>query len=316
MAAAHRLPAMTKAPPSLRIPPAGWLLMAGLALIWGGSFVANRQALTGLPVLSIVALRVAGGAATLWLWVLIRGLPVPRGGKWLTTCAVLGLLNNVIPFCLIVWGQTQIPAGLTGILNASTAVFAVLVAAAVFPDERLTPARGIGVALGLAGVILAVGPKALAAFDLRSGAQMACLGAAVSYAVAGAFARSALKGIRPEVSAAGMLTAATAILAPAALLHDGLPHTLPNLSVLGALGYLALAASALAYILFYAVLRLAGAGNLGLVTLLVAPVAILLGALIFGERLAPGALAGFALIALGLLVMDGRIPLPRPRFSA
>ncbi|MBL4927601.1 DMT family transporter [Fuscibacter oryzae] len=307
---------MAQSTPSLRIPPVGWLLMAGLALIWGGSFVANRQALTGLPVLTIVALRVAGGATALWLWVLIKGLPVPKGGKWLVTCAVLGLLNNVVPFCLIVWGQTQIPSGLAGILNASTAVFAVLVAAAVFPDERLTPARALGVALGLAGVIVAVGPKALAAFDLRSTAQLACLGAAVSYAVAGAFARNALKGIRPEVGAAGMLTAAAVVLLPAALLNDGLPPALPALPVLASLAYLSLVASALAYILFYAVLRLAGAGNLGLVTLLVAPVAIVLGVLIFGERLSPGALAGFGLIALGLLVMDGRIPLPGRRFSA
>lgn len=307
---------MTQKPTPLRIPPVGWLLMAGLALIWGGSFVANRQALTALPVLTIVAVRVAGAAVALWLWIALRGLPVPRGGRWLTTCLVLGLLNNVVPFCLIVWGQTQIPSGLAGILNASTAVFAVLVAAAVFPDERLTPARGIGVALGLAGVIVAMGPKALAAFDLRSTAQLACLGAAVSYAIAGAYARNALKGVRPEVGAAGMLTAASALLVPVALLHDGLPVAAPELPVLGALAYLSLVASALAYILFYAVLRLAGAGNLGLVTLLVAPVAILLGAMIFRERLTPGALAGFGLIALGLLVMDGRIPLPRRRFSA
>lgn len=290
--------------------------MAALALIWGGSFVANRQALTGLPVLTIVALRVLGGAVALWLWVWLRGLPVPRGGRWVAACAVMGLLNNVVPFCLIVWGQTQIPAGLAGILNASTAVFAVLVAAAVFPDERLTPARALGVALGLGGVILAVGPRALAAFDLRSTAQLACLAAAVSYAISGAFARTALKGIRPEVSAAGMLTAASALLVPVALWHDGLPQAAPALPVLASLAYLSLAASALAYILFYAVLRLAGAGNLGLVTLLVAPVAIVLGALIFGERLTAGALAGFGLIALGLLVMDGRIALPTRRFSA
>ena len=290
--------------------------MAALALIWGGSFVANRQALTGLPVLTIVALRVLGGAVALWLWVWLRGLPVPRGGRWVAACAVMGLLNNVVPFCLIVWGQTQIPAGLAGILNASTAVFAVLVAAAVFPDERLTPARALGVALGLGGVILAVGPRALAAFDLRSTAQLACLAAAVSYAISGAFARTALKGIRPEVSAAGMLTAASALLVPVALWHDGLPQAAPALPVLASLAYLSVAASALAYILFYAVLRLAGAGNLGLVTLLVAPVAIVLGALIFGERLTAGALAGFGLIALGLLVMDGRIALPTRRFSA
>lgn len=304
------------APAAARIPALAWGLMAALALIWGASFVANRAALGGLPVLSVVAVRVTGGALALWLWIALRGLPVPKGLRWLGVCAALGLLNNVIPFCLIVWGQTQIPSGLAGILNASTAVFAVLVAAAVFPDERLTPARAAGVVLGLGGVALAVGVRALAAFDLTSLAQLACLGAALSYAFAGAVAREGLRGIRPEVGAAGMLTASALILLPAAALHDGLPAALPAPSVLAALAYLALACSAVAYMLFYGILRLAGAGNLGLVTLLVAPIAILLGALIYGERLPPTAWAGFALIALGLMVLDGRLPLPKRRFSA
>jgi len=298
-----------------RISPLGWLLMAALALIWGGSFVANRQALTGLPVLTIVAIRVGGGALALWLWIAVRGLPVPRGARWLAACAGMGMFNNILPFTLIVWGQQQIPAGLAGILNASTAVFGVLAAAAVFADERLTLPRLVGVVLGLAGVVVAIGPAALAGFDLRSAAQLACLGAALSYAVSGAFGRIMLQGVRPEVSAAGMLTAASLVLVPAALMVDGLPVALPDAATLAALAYLALAASAVAYILFYAVLTLAGAGNLGLVTLLVAPVAIVLGALLFGERLSAGALAGFGLIALGLAVLDGRIPLPK-RFSA
>lgn len=289
--------------------------MAALALIWGGSFVANRQALTEVPVLSIVAVRVLGGAVALWLWIGLRGLPVPRGARWLAACAGMGLFNNIIPFTLIVWGQTQIPSGLAGILNASTAVFGVLVAAVVFADERLTLPRLAGVALGLAGVVVAIGPAALAGFDLRSAAQLACLGAALSYAVSGAFGRVMLKGVRPEVSAAGMLTAAALVLVPLAGVVDGLPQAMPSAASWAALAYLALAASAVAYILFYAVLTLAGAGNLGLVTLLVAPVAIGLGAVIFGERLSAGAFVGFALIALGLAVLDGRIRWPG-RFSA
>ena len=304
-----------KNPVPHRISPLGWLLMAVLALIWGGSFVANRQALIALPVLTIVAIRVAGGALALWLWILLRGLPVPRGARWLAACAGMGLFNNILPFTLIVWGQQQIPAGLAGILNASTAVFGVLVAAAVFADERLTLPRLAGVILGLAGVVVAIGPAALAEFDLRSAAQLACLGAALSYGVSGAFGRIMLKGVRPEVSAAGMLTAASLVLVPAALLVDGLPGAPPSPATWAALAYLALVASAVAYILFYVVLTIAGAGNLGLVTLLVAPVAIVLGALMFDERLSAGALAGFGLIALGLAVLDGRIRLPK-RFSA
>ncbi len=287
--------------------PLAWALMGALALIWSGSFSANHLALQEVGVLTTVAFRVTGGAVLLWAWVLWRGLPVPEGLGWLRTCLVLGLLNNILPFCLIVWGQTLIPSGLAAILNAATAVFSVLIAALVFPDERLTRAKALGVALGFAGLVLAVGPEALHAFDLTSLGQLAVLGAALSYSVAAIFARGALRGIRPETGAAGMLTAASLILVPVALAMEGVPRLDYSPATWGALFYLAAFASALAYMLFYQVLALAGAGNLGLVTLMIAPLAIALGALAFGEILPPAAYLGFLLLALGLLVIDGRI---------
>ena len=298
---------MSSSPTQKSITPATWGLMLLLALIWGGSFTANRAALTEVGVLTTVAVRVSGAALALWLWIALRRLPVPRGWRWIGTCALLGLLNNVLPFTLIVWGQTRIDSGLAAILNGATALFSVLLAALLFRDEALNLRRGLGLGLGLAGVVVVIGPETLAGFDLTSLAQLAVLAAAASYATAAVIARRALQGVRAEVGAAGMLSAAALIMVPLALWQDGVPalHHAPE--VWAALAYLALIASSLAYMIFYLILARAGAGNLGLVTLLIAPVAILFGALAFGETLAPGAYAGFALLAAGMLVLDGRL---------
>jgi drug/metabolite transporter (DMT)-like permease len=283
-----------------------WALMGLLALIWGGSFTANHAALTALPVASVVALRVTGAAILLWAYVLWARLPLPPFRRLCRFGLILGVGNNVVPFSLIVWGQTHVPSGLAGILNATTALFQVLVAAAVFPDERLSLPRLSGVIVGLAGVAVIIGPSALGHLDLTSLGQLAILGAGLSYALSAAFARRALAGLRPEVGAAGMLTGASLIMVPTALALDGWP-ALPPLPALAALAYLSLFASALAYRLFYTIMAEAGAGNLGLVTLLIAPVAVLLGWVFFGERLAASALIGLVLLTLGLMLIDGRL---------
>jgi drug/metabolite transporter (DMT)-like permease len=288
-----------------------WTLIGLLALIWAGSFPANRAALSEAGVLTTVAIRLCGGAVCLWGWILWRGVALPRSLRTWAALWTMGLLNNVFPFSLIVWGQTHIPSGLAAILNATTAIFTVLLAAVLLRDERLTPARLAGVLIGFCGMAVVVGPAALTAFDLSSAGQVAVLAAALSYALAGIFARKHLSGLDPVVSAAGMLSGAAAVMVPATLATEGVPGFDWSAYAWIALIYLGLMASALAYFLYYAVLRLAGAGNLSLVTLMIPPFAILLGSLFFGERLEASALGGFLLIAAGLLVIDGRIRLPR-----
>ena len=218
----------------------------------------------------------------------------------------MGLLNNVIPFSLLSFGQLTVETGLTGILNAATAVWGVLIAALVFADERLTLPRLIGVTTGFLGVATAIGLTSVLSLDPRSIAQLAIIGATVSYGCAGSWARATLKGVSPLVSSAGMLTGASVILLPIASLTDGpLPFAL-EARTWAAIAYVALFSTALAYLLYYRILASAGAGNLLLVTLLVGPVAILLGALVRNEILDPSAYAGFALLALGLTILDGR----------
>ncbi|HCI08550.1 DMT family transporter [Ascidiaceihabitans sp.] len=283
-----------------------WAEMLVLALIWGGSFLSIRIALDEISPLMSVAHRVTWAMLVLWVVVAVMRIPLPRNPRIWFAFLVMGLLNNVIPFVLMAWGQLHIESGLTSILNAFTAVVGVVMAALFFSDERLTPRKIIGVVLGFFGVAVAIGLENFKNFDLRSLAQLAVIGGTVAYAVAGVWARKNLVGMPPQLAAAGMLTGATVIMLPLVYFVEGLPTFDLHPRTLLAIGYYAVIATATAYLLYYRVLAMAGSGNLMLVTLLVAPVAITLGAVVLSEKLSANALIGFVILAVGLIILDGR----------
>jgi drug/metabolite transporter (DMT)-like permease len=177
------------------------------------------------------------------------------------------------------------------------------------PDEKATPARLLGVAFGLAGVAVMIGPAALANLTASVAGELACLGAALSYAFAGVFGRRFRRlGLAPGATAFGQLSASTVMMLPLAGIVDRfwtLPF--PSGSTMAALSGLALLSTALAYILFFRLLAAVGATNLLLVTFLIPVSAILLGVLFLHERLSSLHLAGMGLIGLGLAVLDGRL---------
>lgn len=277
-----------------------------LSALWGGSFLAFAIALIEVPVASVVAHRVGWAALALWIIALFTKMPRPQSRRVWGACLVMGVLNNVIPFLLIAWAQTQIASGLAAILNATTAFFGLAIAALIFTDERLTKRKASGTLIGFGGLIVVVGLDALRGLDPQSTAQLAMLGAALSYAFASAWGRARLTDVPPQAAALGMLTASAAVMLPTAYLIDGAPRLALAPQTWGALGYLALGATSLAYLLYYRVLGMAGAANLMLVTLLVVPIAVVLGVLVLDERLARADYIGFALIALGMVVIDGR----------
>jgi drug/metabolite transporter (DMT)-like permease len=284
-----------------------WAELLLLGLIWGGSFLSIRVALNEIPVVTSVLHRTGWAMLVLWGVVALMRLPLPRDPRIWVGFLVMGLLNNVIPFGLMAWAQLHVETGLTSILNAATAVFAVIVAALVFADERLTLRKGIGVGLGFLGVATAIGLQALAHFDLRSVAQLAIIAGTISYAFASSWARIRLGGLPPQLAAAGMLTGSTLVMLPAALLIDGPVSFDLQPATWGAIGYYSIIATAGAYLLYYRVLAMAGSGNLMLVTLLIPPVAIVLGAVFLNEELHVSAYLGLAVLALGLIVLDGRV---------
>lgn len=281
-----------------------WAELLLLGLIWGASFVSIRVALDTLPVMTSVLHRAFWAMLVLWLVTWIKGIKVPRSpGIW-GAFLVMGLLNNVIPFCLMAWGQLYIDTGLTAILNAATAIFGVLIAALFFRDERLTKTRLLGVCLGFLGVSIAIGVQNFLNFSLQSTAQIAVLTGTVSYACAAAWARQTLSHLSPVIAAAGMLTASTVLVLPITLAVDGIPSLALPAITWAAIGYYAIVATAGAYLLYYRVLAMAGSGNLMLVTLVIPPVAIVLGALLRDESLPLNAFLGFAVLAIGLLVLN------------
>lgn len=288
---------------------AEWAMLGTLSVLWGGSFLFNGILVKAWPPLTIVSARVALAAIALWLVVRIMGIAVPKSRQaWLAFFG-MGFLNNVIPFSLIVWGQTHIASGLAAILNATTPLFAVIIAHVLTTDEKLTSNRAAGLLVGFAGVIVMVGPTALGGAGEGFLGEIAVLGAAVSYAFAGIFGRRfKAMGLPPLIPAAGQVTASAIMLLPVALNVDK-PFNLPapGAETWAALFGLAFLATALAYILFFRILATAGATNLMLVTILIPPSAILLAALVLGEQLATRHFAGMLLIALGLLAIDGRL---------
>lgn len=289
------------------ITPRTWIELFILGFIWGGSFLAIRLALNEVPFVTSVAHRVFWAALILWAYVALRGLPIPRDPKIWGALFVMGLLNNVIPFSLMAWGQLHIPTGLTSVFNAGTAIFGVVIAALILADERLTPRKVIGSLIGFFGVATAIGLDSMRNFDITSLAQLAVIGGTISYAFAGVWARINLSSLTPQVAAAGMLTGSSLVMVPAALLIDGAPSFNLSLTAFTAIGYYVVFATAGAYLLYYRILASAGSANTMIVTLLIPPVSIILGALVLNESLSSNVYVGLALLALGLAILDGRL---------
>ena len=289
--------------------PTEWGLLLFLSLLWGGSFFFNAIAVTALPPFTIVAVRVLLGSVFLTAVLRITGGRLPTDRRSWGAFAAMGLLNNVIPFSLIVWGQGHIPSGLASILNATTPLFTVIVAHYLTHDERMTPLRVGGIVAGFLGVVVMIGGDVLAEAGNHLLPEIAVLAASVSYAFSAIYARRfSQRGLAPLATAAGQITASAAMMVPIALVVDRpwlLP--LPGPAVFGALIGLGALATCLAYIIYYRLLATAGSVNLMLVTLLIPVTAVLLGALFLGERLAANHFIGMAAIAVGLAAIDGRV---------
>lgn len=275
-----------------------WLLLVALSVLWGGSYFFAKVALAELGPFTVAFFRIALAALALNL---IAGL-WRRALPW-RSFFVMGAINNTLPFCLLFWGQTHISSGLASILNATTPLFTVVVAHFLTTDERLSAGKILGVLAGLAGVAVLIGAR----FDGSLWGQLACLGAALSYAFAGIYGRrfKALQ-VAPVQAAAGQLTASTMLILPIMLIAE--PHwTPPSVTTWSALAGLALLSTAVGYVLYFRILAAAGATNLLLVTFLIPVTAVLLGVAVLGERIEARHFAGMALIGAGLAAIDGRL---------
>ena len=289
-----------------RIDARDWSLLALLSVLWGGSFFFNGVVLRELPPLTVVLLRVTIAAIILLplLWVYRIGFP--KGVSGWTPFFAIALLNNILPFCLIVVGQTYIPSGLASILNATTPLFTVLVMAAA-GDEKLHMRRVAGVVAGLIGVIILHGQE----LGFQSGEGIGillCLAAAFSYGLSALYARRKLSDSPPLATATFQMLASSLMMTVIAAIFErpwqlSMPGVTTWLAVIG----LAALSTALAYIVFFQILRRSGSTNVMLVTLLIPVTAILLGYLVLGESVSLREMIGALVIGSALLLIDGRV---------
>ena len=284
-----------------------WLLLLLLSLLWGASFFFGKIAVAEWPPLAVVLARVGMAAGALLLVVRLSGLSMRVGRRMWLAFFGMGLLNNLIPFGLIFWGQTQIASGLASIINATTPLFGVVVAHIFGKDEKASGLKLAGVGAGIVGVAILMGPDAMNGVSGALLPQLACLAAALSYGFAALYGRR-FRGLPPLVTAAGQVSATTVMTIPLVVFfHPPWLLPLPSVKVALSLVGLALLSTALAYVIFFRIMRRAGGTNVTLVTFLIPVSAILLGSLFLGEALLARHFWGMAAIACGLALIDGRL---------
>lgn len=286
-----------------------WALLILLSIIWGGSFFFVEILVDHLPPLTIVNVRVAVAALFLWFIVLGRKIPIPKTAKAWSALFIVGLINNAVPFSLLTYGQTQIESGLASIFNAMTPLFTVIIAGAFLADEKMSGGKILGVLIGLVGAVVLIGPEALKGMTGAAWGQLACLFAALSYAVAGVFARRFKEmNISPLVIATGQVSTAALLLLPLTLSIDkpwALP--VPGALAIGSLLALSIVCTVIAYLIYFRLIATAGAVNASLVTFLIPVSAVALGVAFLGEGFSAIEILGMVLIFIGLIVMDGRL---------
>jgi drug/metabolite transporter (DMT)-like permease len=289
-----------------RIDARDWSLLAVLSVLWGGSFFFNGVVLKELPPLTVVLLRVALAAMILLPVMWVYRIRLPQGLSGWKPFFAIALLNNILPFSLIVMGQTYIPSGLASILNATTPLFTVVVMVAA-GDEKLYARRVAGVVTGLIGVIILHGQEL--GFQTGEGIGIPlCLAAAFSYGLSALYARRKLSDSPPLATATFQLLASSLMMAVIAAVFER-PWQLPMPGATTWLAMFGLSAfsTALAYIVFFQVLRRSGSTNVMLVTLLIPVTAILLGYLVLDESISLREIIGALVIGSALLLIDGRV---------
>jgi len=281
-----------------------WLLLLALAAMWGSSFMFNRLAVASLPPWTVVAGRIGIAALVLVIVVHAAGKRLPPLGRTWAPYALIALIGNAVPFYLITWGQQVVESALAGILMAMMPLSTIVLAHFLIAGEHLTRQRAAGFATGFAGIVLLMGPAALAGVGgdaLRIISQLSVLGGALCYALQSVLTRLIIKG-DVLVSAAATMLVASLMVVPVALWLEQ-PWTLAMTSrSAAAVIWLGLGPTALATILYFMLIRSAGPSFMSMVNYLSPGVAVFLGVALMGEHPHANAYFGLALILAGIAI--------------
>lgn len=293
---------------SVQRTPRDWMLLLALVAMWGSSFMFNRIAVASLPPLTVVAGRIGIAALVLVAVVFALGRRLPPPGRDWAPFVLIAVIGNALPFYLITWGQQVVESALAGILMAMMPLATIVLAHFLIAGEHLTRQRAGGFLVGFSGIVLLMGPAALAGFGgdaLRIVSQLAVLGGALCYAMQSVLTRLLVKG-DVLVAAAATLLVASLIVVPAALWLQP-PWTLaPSPQSVAAVIWLGVAPTAIATILYFMLIRSAGPSFMSLVNYLSPGVAVMLGLLVMGETPQANAYFGLVLILAGIAVTQWR----------
>ena len=288
---------------------ADWGIIMLLSLLWGGAFFLIELGLRGFPPNTLVLLRMTLAVPPMLFALWLLKMKLPTDAKSWRQLFILGAINAALPFILFFWGQTQIDSGLASVLNATTPLWGVIIAHFLTRDEKATPARIIGVVLGIAGIVVMIGADALRGVTGSVLAQLACLTATLSYAFAAVYGRTLSQAtMSPMVVATGQVITAAILMLPVAIYVDQ-PWQLsaPGWDAWAGVIGLAIPSTAIAYFFCFRLIDSAGASNAMLVAFIMPLIAIILGVVALGETVELKEIAGAALIALGLVAIDGRL---------
>lgn len=297
---------MTQSP---KLDGTGWLLIGILSILWGGAFFLIEVGLRSYPPITLVFMRLVLAVPPMWIAMRLMGQHLPSEPRVWGLLAIVGALNCALPFILFFWGQQYLESGYASILNATTPLWGVITAHFLTSDEKATPARIIGVLIGMAGIVVMVGPEAMKGLSNNLLAQIACIISTIFYSFAAIYGRRLSQTeLTPIAVATGQTMIAALMMVPVVVLIDQ-PWTMaaPRLDSTLAGLTLALFSTALAYTLYFRLIDRSGASNAQLVAFLMPILAVILGIAFLGESLSGGQIAGAALIAVGLAILDGRL---------
>lgn len=281
-----------------------WFILVLLGIIWGASYLFIKVGGAEIPPFTFVAGRTTIASIALVLVLLARRekLPSFRSPIW-RWFVILGILNGVIPYTLITWGETHIASGLAAIIIGTMPIFTVLLAHWLTADEQLNANKLVGILIGFCGVVLLFLPELGGGLQLTVVGELAVLGAAISYALAIVVARKYLRGVGHITASFGQLASASLILIPLAILIDHPSDLHPSQAAIASLLTLSLVGTAFAYLLYYWLIENVGATQTSLVTYISPVAAVILGALILGESLNWTSLGGLAAIIAGVALV-------------
>lgn len=277
-------------------------LLVALATLWGGSYTFIKLGVATIPPITLIAARTAIAGVLLLVVMRVRGIEMPRDAATWRRFAFQAVLNSVIPWTLIAWGERHVDAALATILNSAGPIFTFLLTAVVTRHEATTPRKLFGVVAGLAGILLIVGVDAF--HDIGSGlvAEAAIVAATLCYACAAIFGRS-FKDLDPIAPAAGSLLAGAAVLIPASLLLEQ-PWTLsPSLASVLALLALAVFSTAAAFAIYFRLIQTLGSVGTTAQAYLRVPIGVAISVAFLGETLSRTAWIGLACVVLGVAAM-------------